>query len=467
MKYTRNMSFSPKIIKISLLLPSIVIVGVIAGDLVLRLDVKAVYILMAIPFFAFVIIKGPEYALAMWTGIIYSAQVKFFPGFNLMVLISIMLFMSVAIYIMNKKSFQIKWDSVQLLHIIFLAYIVLNLYFHTNFSSEHAWGLFSSLFFWWAVPFYCIILYANDLKRLNGFVYAYFFVVLISSSIMLPAFSENIKSLLISESTRLTLSGYDPINFSLSYSIGVLCGMFIYYQTTRRYYQFFSLVSISLFFIFIILSGTRQTILSTILASVLFAYLISKRLSIILPLIVFGLILFLLFSYIQHTALFDRYLILVQDPFASASARGRLFTMGMAIEQILKTPIFGVGAGQYSDVVFGKGVRIIQHVHNLLLSVLVEQGLVGFSIFLSIIVLILKKGLAVLRTVDRHDLRFKLSALFISIFVLNFIRSMFSGAIGDRSLLSLSLGGLWAVYNSRSEQEVNKTMSKLSSHNGN
>jgi O-antigen ligase len=87
------------------------------------------------------------------------------------------------------------------------------------------------------------------------------------------------------------------------------------------------------------------------------------------------------------------------------SAAMRLLFWGVAVTLFLRSPVIGVGYGNFRDLYSLPGIASgVFDVHNLYLQLLSETGLIGFIAFCGLIVLVIGRCLRNLRLRD-HDLR--------------------------------------------------------------
>ncbi len=77
---------------------------------------------------------------------------------------------------------------------------------------------------------------------------------------------------------------------------------------------------------------------------------------------------------------------------------GRFATWMIALEEVKKAPLFGIGLNNLRDALhesdfYYAGIRRYRSAHNSYLALLVEQGIVGLLTYLAIVMCILRKGL--------------------------------------------------------------------------
>jgi O-antigen ligase len=187
---------------------------------------------------------------------------------------------------------------------------------------------------------------------------------------------------------RHAAMGFNPNDFGLILALGIPMGWYLGLLSKDKLMRwvYWSYVVVGLSGIF--LTASRSGIFSASVAALFVISTYPRRFSksryaslIILLLAGYGIIHFLVPQYT-----WDR-LSTIPEEIISGDLSGRLSIWFAGFEALGKNPLLGVGVGAYSSSVasiLGYG-RVA---HNTLFEVLVEQGIVGFTIFAAFLVLV-------------------------------------------------------------------------------
>ena len=135
----------------------------------------------------------------------------------------------------------------------------------------------------------------------------------------------------------------------------------------------------------------------------------------------------------------------------------RLGAWKLTMEEFLEAPIFGIGMNNLRDVLVARriyfgGVKSEDHSHNSFLSILAEQGAIGFLLYLGVMVSILQPGRRIYR--DRTSSRDRLvGAAVCAIMAAYLIPAFFTNSLQLPSVHHVYvyglMGGIASVYGRR------------------
>lgn len=237
------------------------------------------------------------------------------------------------------------------------------------------------------------------------------------------------------------------------------------------------LLSMLIFIIGIYFSYTRAAIISMILCYPVY-YIVKARL--IKPILI--VVSFLAIIGIGYLSIDNNYLILTPDynktithqefgNLLSATAKGedistmeRVYRWVAGVQMIKDKPILGFGPGTFYTFYKGYTVSSFETyvsnnpdhstVHNYFLLTFIEQGVIGFIIFILLCISVLIKGEEVYhKTVEKNDKVIVMAAImsFIVILLLNLINDMIeTDKVGPFFFLSM---GIIMIYNNRIRKE--------------
>jgi len=216
--------------------------------------------------------------------------------------------------------------------------------------------------------------------------------------------------------------------------LGLLAVLSIAFATGKKKllsYLHISLIFFVLYLMFVI--GGRSSIVSVI-AVLLLAFQIQKSLTVLVSIIFLvlfgGLGLFLLFPEIAAHSVFDsnligvrRFAVLVEG----GDRTGRLSLFSAAIELFLSSPKnFFFGGGMTSYPVFVGSNSPGMYPHNLILELLSEYGVVGFSLFIAPVIYLFKRRKDRIGNIVGNNTTEK-TAFYVFLYFLTI--SMFSGGL--------------------------------------
>ena len=244
--------------------------------------------------------------------------------------------------------------------------------------------------------------------------------------------------LLISYSTTKGLSAdlgsgtqFRTLGASRTYATAIL-GLTFFIRSTN----IIKYLSIGFLLIGIMHGGSRATLLALI-TSIFTVYLLAlmikksnfkSRFYLILQIVLLSTIILYFF---QTTSVYLTFFV-DTTPDSSFYYASRDTMIWVSLEQFKMSPIFGLGYGSF---VFVEDLDVV-YPHNLLLSIIVDIGLVGlFTVFCIFVVTF--KNLNLLQSVRHVEGRF-----LIALFLFSLISSIFYGSYFDHTLLYLALFGI-------------------------
>ena len=245
--------------------------------------------------------------------------------------------------------------------------------------------------------------------------------------------------------------GINPNQFSSYCMMGIIYLTSIYRKKMKWGWRFLiiAVLGIVLFF-----SGTRTTMLGTI-AGLLVAFTFGKRFSrswivqmiLILMVISIGIS---ATGIVQNNPVerqISRYTDLFSINFSDKSqmaeiSSGRTIIWQVGWNAFLKNPILGVGLGRFSSISLANDTSVRSNLigasaHNLYLSILVEQGVVGIILFVSWVFLYF-----------RYAIRKSNWAACVLGWLVAYLLLGFSGGYAINSVFGFLLGGVCVVFES-------------------
>ncbi|WP_347241445.1 O-antigen ligase family protein [Thermus sp.] len=200
----------------------------------------------------------------------------------------------------------------------------------------------------------------------------------------------------------------------------------------RGFFKTFLLIMLLFFFITLLIIGGRGPFIATLM-SIFIAFLLAKKpFKFMLFLLTMG-VLFSLASEVAPLTTLYRLQILLEEPSGGTSAEGRLRRIEGAWEQITRAPVLGQGVGSFYWY-YGDPSLERDYPHNILLELAAETGLIGFSLFVFLV-------LFSIRQIEWAKIRQRpLHFVAILMLVNTLLNAMFSGDIPDNRLLFTVLG---------------------------
>lgn len=192
-----------------------------------------------------------------------------------------------------------------------------------------------------------------------------------------------IGSALVGEgNSRFALEGYNPNGLGIIWAFGLVIAAYLIFNVSRKYLLY---IPLSVYLIF--LTGSRTALILTVIAALatlwyMFRHKVRFRKTVALVMLVS-----VAYVYFQiPQAQLDR-LATIDDQFATGDLNGRTAIWQSGIRAMKESPIFGEGIGSFQEVsaVYSlTGTEMSSH--NSYLSILVENGMIGFIIFFAFVI---------------------------------------------------------------------------------
>jgi O-antigen ligase len=308
-------------------------------------------------------------------------------------------------------------------------------------SSNKAYGsekivyLFLSIIYTLSI----IILVQSKKMLVNLFVIISVFGVLLTVFGIFESIL-NLPTLTSKYNNRFSIVGINPIWIGryLSYAIFSNIYLISKYNKEDKNRLIIPLVLISLIqFYFMLLTGSRGPLFA-FLVSVFLIYSIEKRLKLssIISLVLIVLSLFFLFSLILPSSMSDR---LANKNFSGQSTTFiRILIYWEGLLNFWSSKLVGIGLGsfQFNSILIGK----IIYPHNVFIELLAETGIIGFSLFM----VILLKIIAMLKEVYKSSSK-EISYILIVFLTTSLINASLSGNLGGNDYMWISFGIIWAA----------------------
>ena len=353
-----------------------------------------------------------------------------------------------------------------ILWLIFFLYVVGNWYFSGQKDLQFGASRLKLFLIRGVGPMLVIMTLMEGRRHFGQFLFAVTMLSLLTVVMIACAYfgiGQITRTIWVSE--RIALFGLNPISLSLPVGIsGVILAHYIF--SSERVMMKFGAMLLAVPVSWAIFpTGTRQTVLSMvvgILTYTLLAYrsYFGKAFWSISAMAV------ILAGFIIITSNYqsERFDVTSKGYFESKSFQGRIETLKRGLKTFHSAPLFGVGTGGHGGFIYtvdpytGKRVKDKEHIHNLAVELLAEQGLVGLFLFL------LPLGIGVLRLLCMlsgapagHSRSAAAIAMALMVFAL--IQASISGGLGISGsfivVLVVWMDRLWREM--RQQQEVPET----------
>lgn len=240
--------------------------------------------------------------------------------------------------------------------------------------------------------------------------------------------------------TRLSAFNATSIGMSRMLGVALLVLLFgVLMQPANRVWQIGALLSIGLFLIALLGSGSRGPLLSLVVTVGLTVSMSVVRpdghlRSIVILALLALLCIGVVYSGIVPSMALQRFDILLSQAEVDTSAQARVQVMEEAWRLFKTSPVLGHGIGSVSA--FGAGREQV-YPHNILLELAAETGMLGLGLYLLIIAMVFRRLLLKLAAgSDRASLHIALMAILI----FTLLNAMVSGDINDNRDLWLFAG---------------------------
>ncbi len=375
-------------------------------------------------------------------------------GFNMSLDLTAILLVITMILVLVKVYFSPEFNKNNLIPI----YIFLLLYIFLILSLYYSPSPYSSLnkvikFTFLTLPSFLIPLISfkgmESLKK-----------VAISIAIISIVFALSVIPALISNSGTIGFVGSQGQYQSIGRMMGVGCIILIFYFAINKNnkVKLFGLISTLLCMVVLLGSGSRMPLISlTIVALYFFVTsfkikngtlfyrkelkLFSLLLLLMLPMIWF------FFQKGYFVTVIYRLSVLFNEKGGGVSAIGRTDAFETAINTWKSNPLLGSGVGSFGFIQYGYDK--IDYPHNILIELLMEQGLIGFSLFLILFSYVALKCFGILKTESIHYI------VWVLIFLNFFLNSLVSGDINSNRMLFTAMSFVIIAYNNYVVEEIN------------
>ena len=209
----------------------------------------------------------------------------------------------------------------------------------------------------------------------------------------------------------------------------------VYLCDKVRFRRLFFLGVISFNFYCLLYLFSRGGYLSA-LAGLMFLGATKKRLILVLL-----LLLFLSWKVVLPNAVVERIEMTITEEGLDHSSYSRIEMWSKAMKSVAINPLTGIGFGntRYLGIKSAKGVR--RSVHNGYLKVLVEQGLIGLSIFLIVFYAALRKGWELYQNAEDPQMK-GLGLGFVAMIIANLVGNL----TGDKWSYFNAMGYFWILF---------------------
>jgi O-antigen ligase len=325
-----------------------------------------------------------------------------------------------------------------MLQLVFFAYIVLNWYLSGQRNPEDGLGTLRLFFIRGVIPAALILTVGNALERLQGFLVSTVAFSFLSTVMVVTSYLglSNINGSQWGGSERIALFGFDPISFSLP--IGFACVILAHFflRAGSSLVKPILLTLFAFMFFSIFPTGSRQTILALAFGILAYSFVAYRKFfAKSLASIAVALALVVGFFTVTSHYKSDRFDVTSKGYLENSSFKGRLVTMQRGLDTFMTAPLFGVGAGGHGKYIFmtnsytGKTVKEKEHIHNLFIELLAEQGVVGLGLFLlPLVMAVWNLWSAIQRSPDDSYFRANAAAVF-ALLVYSIVQSNISGGI--------------------------------------
>ncbi len=358
------------------------------------------------------------------------------------------LILMVLIYgsIFFQKKVNLSFTRLDFLMMFFFLTLLISIFFR---SSNQAYGLekFQYLFFS-IILFYLPAIFFNYVDRgIKYFEAILIFGILVTVFGYFEIFGLN-KLFFGYYGGRLSVLGLNPIWVSRYLSYAILVEIYFLLKYTKNFSQNIGkVIVLSLAIIvqlnLVISSGSRGPILGLIMAvAVMLIIRFRIKAVIVLTIMLIVLILFSGSFVIFPQEMTSR--ILTAEDTGKITAGVRILSNIQAIQYFWDNKIFGIGFGSYT--IGGDIFETLRYPHNIFTEILAETGLIGFLLFMTIIIMILKVFFTNWRNIDLN-----LRLLIIGFMISSTVNASLSGHIGGNSYFWFSLGMAYftSLYSSR------------------
>lgn len=316
--------------------------------------------------------------------LLISVSNLFFANIYITIILACFIGYTFLIYLMVSKKRNLSANSVLYIQIAFLIVLSIPIFWA---NLEYFWGNYYGFLLTTFIYFVCLNIQVRSTKKIIS-IFLKCFALVLCIEIIFKAIE------LINKMGITTASYYKHmfrVNIGNNDSLGfyLLLLFFIIYANPRKWIDKILLV---LIIISIISIQSRTTLLMFILCFTIFNLKIKHTRKILVVLIT-GIIAINIFFTI-NPSFKERLLLGIlpgrQNVSLNDISGGRIFIYKELIKKVVEYPIFGVGLGNIGFKTLESGKLAIIRSHNIFLELLGIGGVIGFLLYLSLIVYLLK-----------------------------------------------------------------------------
>jgi len=388
-------------------------------------------------------LKKPELALALlFNGTLIYLYVVYKLGRQTNTTITALFYSSLGysfllaeMLLVARKQITFRVSVVDVLFLLFFSLFFLS-YFAFSTDNDYAYKKLTY------APFLAIIPYLGgrlllSKKRINNFCK---YSVSVAVLLMIPAFYEFFFTSLSSQRVRFSMFYFtdattsdNPILFGDTFAIPILIIFVTMFEARKFYLKNLALIAIFGYFVF--LSGSRGVIVSFIVASSFYLFIVSRtplktKLLVILSLLVLVWIFYMLVP--VNISDFYKYSIskaAFQDTTSSVYMRVALWQE--AVINFIENPFLGIGIGNFNSK--------SPFPHNIILEVAAEFGILGLFVFILLCYATVRKAIMFLKNKQLSNSHM-LMRLLLVLFIYTLTHAMFSGHIANQTKLYICMG---------------------------
>lgn len=275
-------------------------------------------------------------------------------------------------------------------------YVVLFLFILLNLCSYY-WGELpqdavnkSILYLQLSVISWAIYEFACKQDKLNGLLKAF---VLGCSVIALQSIYQfiTVGSNPLISSSRFFIEGYNPNQLGIIWGLGLPMAMYLIINGSKLFMLYVPIASFS-----ILLTGSRTALILLVFIFIcsiwlLFKYKVRFRKTFMISLLGIGAYVLYQLPKGQLERLYT-----IKDQLTSGTLNGRTGIWSSGVETFTQNPILGVGSGSFLEAsVANSDTGVAYSAHNAYLSVLVENGMLGFSFFVTMLAILFVSSLKI------------------------------------------------------------------------
>ena len=268
---------------------------------------------------------------------------------------------------------------------LIVPYYVLSayLFFGVLYSAASSYGLWKSFlfFFYFVLLGLSILSSLKDIRSIKAIIYGLTIGCALSLLFSIQVLGNPFNNLSSwGRFERMSLGESNPIIWSQSLGVGIICYAWLLYQSKKFYYIIYvPLIVLTIAYMF--LSGSKGPLLALFMTFLISSFFF-KRVAFYYMLIISTVIYsfnYILSSYLPYDFLIQRYNIS-----GSGSVSSRLYVYKITLDAYSNFDflglLFGAGTGSFAFHFGGHDVR--HYPHNVFVEILYEGGMVGATLYL-------------------------------------------------------------------------------------